>query len=105
MLNGRIKNDYNGKLTHIDSNGCSLVDYVLSDSKSCNNIVKFDVHRKLPETDDCPLTLSLKMGNSELLSENTTYKSPMYKYVGISENVFNFDSNLEQSNSQLEGFY
>ena len=44
MLNGRHPGDQTGKLTFLNHNGRSLIDYVLCDKMSMYNIIDFKVH-------------------------------------------------------------
>ena len=56
ILNGRVFQDKGvGKLTRIETTGCSVVDYVVCDAGVGKNIIDFKVGEKKPESDHCPL--------------------------------------------------
>jgi hypothetical protein len=60
ILNGRSLGDQNGNFTRIGTTGSSVIDYALCDSKGFDIIENFVVHNIMPESDHCPILLSIK---------------------------------------------
>ena len=100
ILNGRFGNDDLGYHTRIETNGCSLVDYVLATPNSHTLIKKFYVDSKLPESDHLPLQLVLKTGTVlNIMQENQTVWTPLYKYTWKRENLSKLQSTINDTKS------
>ena len=60
-MNGRLGNDKGiGELTRVDTTGCSVVDYMLCNPDLFSQITHFGIELKVPESDHCGLSLTIK---------------------------------------------
>ena len=84
ILNGRVGEDAGiGKYTHINSNSSGVLDYMICSPSLINNIKQFKVHSSLPESDHCPLHLSIecKFDSSKIDQKMEGQWESHYKYV------------------------
>jgi hypothetical protein len=102
IINGRLPDDQVGNLTRVESNGKTLVDYVLSDCLS--DVMSFKVERKVPESDHCPLSLMIQTNLCKIKSI-TESESPVFRYVCKGETLVTLPNQLESCKMELEKFY
>ena len=77
ILNGRKPGDMFGKVTSIQPNGCSVVDYVVSDYEAFNNIPSLKIGKYSPWlSDHCALHFEL---SSEEVGGRPSIGTPLLK--------------------------
>ena len=65
IMNGRLGSDKGiGELTRVDTTGCSVVDYMLCNPDLFSQITHFGIELKVPESDHCGLSLTIKCDKS-----------------------------------------
>jgi exonuclease III len=89
IVNGRAYSDQKGKLTRIETTGCSVVDYCICDSKGYTCIKNFRIGNSMPESDHCPLLIDILCDDANCVVENNG--SVMYKFVCKAEDLQNFN--------------
>jgi hypothetical protein len=93
ILNGRVIGDTDGKFTTIESNSSSIIGYALCEPKGFKFVEGFEIGTKMPESDHCPLLISL-LNKTKSKSVVSPQGSPAYKYVTR-------DTNKNELNKQL----
>ena len=63
IVNGRHKDDPKGDITYYGANGCSLIDYLLTDRFCMSNVVSFSTGHFNVYSDHAPLSFSLLIPN------------------------------------------
>ena len=80
ILNGRKPGDMFGKVTSIQSKGCSVVDYVVSDFETFDNVSSLNVGKYTPWLlDHCALHLDIFDSDGANLNENSSTKEEVPK--------------------------
>ena len=75
ILNGRKPGDMFGKVTSIQSNGCSVVDYVVSDFETFSDISSLNVSKYCPWlSDHCALHFEIFNSEGVDLTQNSHTK-------------------------------
>ena len=104
ILNGRKPGDMFGKVTSIHSNGCSVVDYVVSDHETFGNIPSLNVGKYSPWlSDHCPLHFSVSSGRGHSLGENPSAKEKAPKqYIWGEGSRENFLRSMADGEGELK---
>jgi exonuclease III len=108
ILNGRAFEDKDrGNFTRVESNGCSVIDYAITDSESFSYISNFKIYTRLPESDHCPVMLEFCGSNDKLVEHKELTKTGISKYICNPENVKLFPVNLmgENVSEHIKLFY
>jgi exonuclease III len=96
ILNGRSFQDkVVGKLTRVETTGCSVVDYLVCDAYVAEKITAFKVEEKMPESDHCALVFSL---------HSTSYNVKSYS-IDIGEDSFKYKWNKDSIQGMHTAFY
>ena len=75
IINGRLGSDKGvGELTRVDTTGCSVVDYMICNPDLFSQITHFGIEQKVPESDHCGLSISIKSDKS--IKYNTPNNRP-----------------------------
>ncbi|KAI4904413.1 hypothetical protein NFI96_007497 [Prochilodus magdalenae] len=65
ILNGRVRGDSMGRPTYCSAQGCSVVDYAVTDMDP-HNISAFTVMKQTPLSDHCPVQIFFKPSNQSI---------------------------------------
>ena len=90
IVNGRVHDDKEGRLTRVATTGKSVVDYILVDSEMAKLVSFFKVGHSYPESDHRPLLLHLDM---KLKHTNCPSLEglPMYNYMWRKEQLLDLE--------------
>jgi len=104
VLNGRF-NDFEGDFTFSNANGNSVIDYGLISRDLYNFVFDFHVENRL-ESDHFPLSLSVRLGLSSILTNNIDSIIPLVPKLCWKDqdvNVFNFKLSNKLQNMDWDG--
>ena len=97
IVNGRHKDDPNGDITYYGANGCSMIDYLLTDRFCMSNVVSFSTGHFNVYSDHAPLSFSLLIPNfANICNMEQQYASADQLCRGYCNSVKWIDENNDQ---------
>ncbi len=95
VVNGRHVHDATGKYTFYRDEPRSVIDYLIVQSGNFNNVLSFSVHTKLPDSDHCPISFSIKCHFPKSAPKKPVYSAKTYtKYKWNIASIEKFHENL-----------
>ena len=105
IVNGRLQ-DNEGAFTCFTKQGKSIVDYLIVDGNVSQHLQSFNVHKKYPESDHCPLELSLYCSTPLNDCDNTVDGEPLFKFKWKKDDLhllkYQFDNKSVTRSQMLE---